>query len=263
MLHLVQELEGKPDERRLQIIQKKLAEWQVPYHLQHYRTGSNLIVKATTDHFIGIGSHYDAVPLCPGANDNASAIAVTLELIKRAKGHPMENISLQFFFFDEEEYGLKGSRAYVEEFGCRGMQGLFNLELVGMGNQLALWPLTSQSKGILLETLESECQRIQVSTGRYDQILMHTADHVNFRKAGLTDAFTLTCISDKDVEVAYHYQNAQEFSVDTQTLREILAGAPLFQHYHQPTDTSEHLQESALQMTADVLWNSFLALEKG
>lgn len=34
MLHLVQELEGKPDEERLPIIQTKLAEWRVPEHLQ-------------------------------------------------------------------------------------------------------------------------------------------------------------------------------------------------------------------------------------
>jgi hypothetical protein len=262
ILYWVKELEGKTHAQRLEFIRQMLEGWQVPYQLQKYRTGTNLFVKAETRHFIGIGSHYDVVPGSPGANDNASAIAVTLDLVRRMQSYPSRHLSLQFFFFDEEENGLKGSKAYLEKFGCQGMKGLFNLELVGMGNQLALWPLDSNSEGCLLETLEQQCTQMQICTSRFNKILTHSADHVSFRKAGLSDAFTLTCISEKDLQVAQHYYKALEFDVDHQTLREIISEAPIFRHYHQTTDLSIHLQERALRMTSDALWNTYQALDK-
>ncbi|MBC7921209.1 MAG: M28 family peptidase [Ferruginibacter sp.] len=262
LLKLVKDLEGKSDEARLRIIRSRLEAWRVPYQLHRYQTGTNLFVKAKTDSFVGIGSHYDVVPGSPGANDNASAIAVALELVRRTRNYSGNHLGLQFFFFDEEENGLKGSGAYLEEHGYRGMKGLFNLEMVGMGDRLAFWPLDAQSEGALLEALERQCGRMQIPTGRYDEILTRTADHVSFRRAGLTEAFTITCISGKDVAVAQHYYRAQEFDVDAQTLHEILAEAPLFQHYHRSTDTSEHLRETALQMTANALWETYLALDQ-
>ncbi|MES2731337.1 MAG: M28 family peptidase [Bacteroidota bacterium] len=262
MLRLVKQLEGKSPAQRLEIIRQTLDGWQVPYQLQKYKTGVNLFVKAETRHFVGIGSHYDVVAGSPGANDNASAIAVALDVVRRMQSYPIQHLSVQFFFFDEEENGLKGSQAYLEKFGCQGMKGLFNLELVGMGNQLALWPLHAHSEGCLLETLERQCVQMQICTRRFDKIITHMADHVSFRNAGLADAFTLTCLSNEDVQVAQHYYKALEFDVDSQTLREILSEAPLFRHYHQATDVSDHLQESALQMTADVLWHTYLTLDK-
>ena len=132
-----------------------------------------------------------------------------------------------------------------------------------MGDRLALWPLDPQSEGTLLEALERQCERMQISTGRYDEILTRSADHVSFQRAGLVEAFTITCVSEQDVAVARHYYRAQEFDVDAQTLREILAEAPLFQHYHRSTDVSEHLRENALRMTADALWETYLTLQRG
>jgi len=61
-----------------------------------------------------IGAHYDSVPETPGADDNASAVAVmlacALELAKDAAGHPVV-----FVAFNREEDDLLGSRLFVEE----------------------------------------------------------------------------------------------------------------------------------------------------
>jgi Zn-dependent M28 family amino/carboxypeptidase len=262
MLEIIKELEGKSDTRRLEIICRLLEAWEVPFQMQTYQTGVNLFVKASTPNYIGISCHYDVVPGCPGANDNASAVAVTLELIKRSLAYDARHLDLQFFFFDEEECGLKGSRAYVKDFGYRGMKGLYNLEMVGSGNQLALWPLKTESKGSLLTALEKYCRQHKLPSRRFDNILTLTSDHIPFQQAGLKDAFTLTCISDEDIEIAWHYYKALEYDVDKQTLREILAKAPLFEHYHQLSDRSEYLQESALQLVADAVWGTYLAFDQ-
>src|SRR3989344_8925871 len=57
----------------------------IPYETQKYKTGENIIATIGKDPFVGIGSHYDAVEGSPGANDNASAMAVTLDILKRAQ----------------------------------------------------------------------------------------------------------------------------------------------------------------------------------
>ncbi|MDB9524620.1 M28 family peptidase [Oscillatoria sp. CS-180] len=60
-----------------------------------------------------VGAHYDAVPGTPGADDNASGVAVLLELVHYFAHHPPA-VPIWFVAFDLEEYGLLGSCAYAE-----------------------------------------------------------------------------------------------------------------------------------------------------
>ena len=39
----------------------------------------------------------------PGANDNASAVSVTLDILRRARVERLNHIGIRGFFFDEEE----------------------------------------------------------------------------------------------------------------------------------------------------------------
>ncbi|KAB8330666.1 M28 family peptidase [Scytonema tolypothrichoides VB-61278] len=59
-----------------------------------------------------IGAHYDAVPGTPGADDNATGIAVLLELARMFASVPTK-YPLQLVAFDMEEYGLLGSTEYA------------------------------------------------------------------------------------------------------------------------------------------------------
>ncbi|MEO0801666.1 MAG: M28 family peptidase [Cyanobacteria bacterium J06642_2] len=60
-----------------------------------------------------IGAHYDAVPGSPGADDNASGVAVLLELARSLSERPLQR-SVRLVAFDLEEYGLQGSTHYAE-----------------------------------------------------------------------------------------------------------------------------------------------------
>lgn len=263
LLDIVKHLEGHADTDRFEKICLILEELGVDYSVQEYSTGKNIIVKSSAEKWVGVSSHFDAVPQCPGANDNASAVAVCISIIEKLIGNPLQNIGVSIFFFDEEEYGLKGSKAYITKFGIEGIIGLINLEMVGQGDKIAFWSLNEKSKGTVLETMESVALKEGVYTTRFDKMVTLFADHMNFMRAGLTDAFSLTSISNKDIEVAYHYYKAQEFDVDHQTLKEIMQDAPVFQHYHQATDVSDFLSEDSLQMVSNVIWKTLLALDKG
>jgi hypothetical protein len=62
--------------------------------------------------FILVGAHYDSVPGCPGADDNASAVAAMLACAKAIAEHAPESPAC-FASFNREEDGLLGSADFV------------------------------------------------------------------------------------------------------------------------------------------------------
>lgn len=262
LLSIIRKLEGKANSDRRIVIERYVQQWKLPYHIQNYSTGTNLIIKSEKQPFIGIGSHYDAVTGSPGANDNGSAMAVTLAILRRAHNNPLKHFGVQGFFFDQEESGLLGSKAYVKKYGIKDMLGMINLELVGQGDQVAIWPVSVNGQGKILKGIEYAAKTLKLSSHRFDRIIPHDADHRPFKEAGLRDSFSLTAISREDLEVAEHYYRALEFDVEPQVLKDILSKAPLFEHYHQSSDVSEHLSESTLQTFADLIWQTLQLLDQ-
>lgn len=61
-----------------------------------------------------IGAHFDGVPGSPGADDNASGLAVLLELARHFHQHPARH-PVHLIGFDLEEYGRLGSQAYAQD----------------------------------------------------------------------------------------------------------------------------------------------------
>ena len=61
--------------------------------------------------FILLGAHYDSVPRTPGADDNASAVAVCLECARLIRKHNVGSVMI--VFFNREEDALLGSREFV------------------------------------------------------------------------------------------------------------------------------------------------------
>jgi hypothetical protein len=107
---------------------------------------SNIIgyVKGTKypDSFVVITAHYDhlgmmgAYALFPGANDNASGVAMMLDLMHKIKKQPLE-YSVAFMAFSGEEIGLLGSLYYTEKplFPLSDISMLINLDLMGTGDK--------------------------------------------------------------------------------------------------------------------------------
>jgi hypothetical protein len=89
-----------------------------------------------------IGGHYDSVSAGPGANDDASGVAATLEAARvlSTKGHRTK-ATLKFIAFGAEETGLDGSYNYVDvyydEVTTMGI-GMVNLDMIGVGDTLQI-----------------------------------------------------------------------------------------------------------------------------
>jgi Zn-dependent M28 family amino/carboxypeptidase len=67
--------------------------------------------------FLLLGAHYDSVPRTPGADDNASAVAVCLECARLIKKHDLGPAMI--VFFNREEDGLLGSSQFVPQLARR------------------------------------------------------------------------------------------------------------------------------------------------
>jgi len=258
----VNQLEGKDDLERKKWIFNYLSSNNFPLQNHDYGTGGNLYVPSGKPLEIGVSSHFDVVPGSPGANDNASAVAVTLELLRRFREYPLQNLGMRAFFFDEEEKYLIGSKAYIRDIGVKGLIGVYNMEMVGQGDKLAIWPVSDKNHGPLLETLEKSAESQGVDNHRFDKIVVNTSDHQSFSNAGI-ESFCLTNISKKDLRAAESYYNAMDSQSnwDLAKLWMIAQRAPLFKHYHKPSDKSKYLSEDSLQMTANLLEQSIRELD--
>lgn len=91
-----------------------------------------------------LGAHLDHLgyswDLMPGANDNASGVAVLMEVAKALKEY---NIALKrsilFISFGAEEQGIYGAKVYLENpsFEIDKTLGLINLDAVGVGDKIS------------------------------------------------------------------------------------------------------------------------------
>jgi aminopeptidase YwaD len=88
--------------------------------------------KTFPDHILILGAHYDTVPGSAGADDNASAIAVLLEVARNIQTIPLE-FTVRLIAFSLEEYNFIGSTHYVERLkkGEEKILGMISLEMVG------------------------------------------------------------------------------------------------------------------------------------
>jgi Zn-dependent M28 family amino/carboxypeptidase len=79
-----------------------------------------------------LGAHYDSVPGTPGADDNASALAVLLA----AAGVIRQHEDVCYVAFNGEECGFVGSRHFVEGLGGHRLEQVHILEMVGFRSLL-------------------------------------------------------------------------------------------------------------------------------
>lgn len=206
---------------------------------KYSQTGNNIVgtilATAKTDQWIILGAHYDSVKDCPGANDNASGVALTYSVAKHIASLPNRKYNMKIVFFDEEEKGLLGSKAYAQKL----VDEKLNVVSVHTVDQLA-WD-EDGDKGIELEVPTDEIQKhylkIAADFGYKFPIQISdvtSTDHRSFRRQG----FAATGITEE-------YKNG-----DTTP------------HYHRPTDTYETVNFDYLTTITEYVQKVFEDLMK-
>jgi peptidase M28-like protein len=90
---------------------------------------------ATRDTIVLAAHHDSRSTAVPGANDDASGVAVLLEVARAVARRP-HRLTYRFISFCAEEEGLLGSRYYVEHADLSPVRVMIALELVGRGELL-------------------------------------------------------------------------------------------------------------------------------
>ncbi len=102
--------------------------------LQSFTGGINIIAQRPgTNPELGtilVGAHYDTVAVSPGADDNSTGVATLLELARLMADYPTSR-TLQLVFFDEEEVGLLGSRAFVTHENTLSLKAAIVMDMIG------------------------------------------------------------------------------------------------------------------------------------
>ena len=212
------------------------------------------------EYVIVLGGHFDHLgrsggQLHPGADDNASGVAVILEIARalHARRHAL-GCSVLFAFFGAEEAALQGSRHFLRSrvVWRERIALMVNIDMIGrpLADQQALAPLKKLFKvdaenGIgvtglrghpfLVETIDRACadaglqvfgtKSIPVLSGLIEGMAKNRGDHAPFEDAGVPVAFFGSGESDD---------------------------------YHKPTDTLDKLRPALMARRADAVFRTIL-----
>lgn len=105
----------------------------VTFH--EYPGGANVVaeIPATVQPVgrrIVVGAHFDTVDGSPGANDNASGVAVVLALGRYLQDTPCRTAPVSLVLFDQEELGLFGSRSYARSLTPADIRAVHTIDQV-------------------------------------------------------------------------------------------------------------------------------------
>jgi Zn-dependent M28 family amino/carboxypeptidase len=119
------------------LIQKRLEEAGLAVATEAFAGGGRNVIataKGTTkpEELVILSAHYDHIPGCAGADDNASGVAVLLEAA-RVLGTARGGRTLVLAFWDHEEAGLFGSRDYAARAESNGTEIAVMISLDGVG----------------------------------------------------------------------------------------------------------------------------------
>ncbi len=177
-----------------------------------------------------LGAHYDAVEGTPGADDNAAAIAIALEIGKELLQNPAD-CDVILAFFDGEELGtiskeIMGSTKFYKKQCSRPVSCGFILDLVGHDV-----PIPNLESTMFVTGMES--------SSSWADLLRNSEPVSGIRWVTVLDSY-VNSPSDHYIYV----QNKQPY---------LFFSCGRWAHYHQPTDTFEKLSYGKMASFKDAL----------
>lgn len=106
-------------------VARRFEDIQLTPERHSYGTGTNVFatLPSTTGgrDTIVLGAHFDTVARSPGANDNATGVALVLGVARHLSTLPCRSANVIFVAFDQEEIGLVGSKAFARKLRSDGV----------------------------------------------------------------------------------------------------------------------------------------------
>jgi Zn-dependent M28 family amino/carboxypeptidase len=187
---------------------------------------------------IVVGAHYDGVPGTPGADDNATGVAVLLELARAIAAHPL-NYPLRLIAFDLEEYGMVGSTVYAKGLldQQQSIRLMLSLEMLGYCSEEA----NSQTYPAGLERFYPDRGNFIGVIGNIPTLLdMHHFSR-QFRQAGVPAEWLPAGMKGQLVRATRLSDHAPFWDCGYRAMMITDTAFMRNPHYHQPSDRIETL----------------------
>jgi len=174
--------------------------------------------KQPSDSFIIVSAHYDHLgrmgknTYFPGANDNASGVAMMLSLAKEIQQQPLPKHNVLFVAFAGEEIGLEGSQFFVNQhiLGNDQITLVLNLDIMGSGEEGI-----TVVNGAIHKLIFQRLVDLNKSTASVDVIKPRgkaaNSDHYPFSELGIPALFIYTMGPNKNYHDIHDTSDALTF----------------------------------------------------
>lgn len=121
-----------------------------------YNDITNFVVKFTPanrnpSHCLLINSHFDTVPISPGAGDSATMVVVMMEMLRVMAMSPTTfEHGVVFLFNGAEEMGLQGSHMFITQHRwAADVRAVLNMDSAGIGGRDLLFQTSANNYWML------------------------------------------------------------------------------------------------------------------
>jgi Zn-dependent M28 family amino/carboxypeptidase len=252
---------------RLAVLEEELRQRELPYTLQSFRAGGadegrsdghNVVVSlGDGPPRVIVGGHFDADRLDDGALsqglvDNGAGVLVLLRAAETLRDAALRG-TMHVVFFDMEELGLLGSRAYAEALDSAAGAVMVNVDIVGYGDTLLYGPGQLSPEHPLMGHVHRACARHAVACVGTPR--MPPSDDRSFERVGIP-AVSLAMLPAEEAHRLWLVLNGGL----SDALRSALV-PPILQTIHTDRDTVDKLDPAALTRAARIVTDLALALD--
>ena len=252
---------------RLAVLEEELQRRRLPYALRPLShaaadddptTGHNVVVGiGAGPPAVIVGAHFDADrlddgTLSQGAVDNAAGVLVLLRVAETLREVALAG-TVHVVFFDMEELGLLGSRAYVQSLDPAPGAVMVNVDIVAYGDTLLYGPGNLSPEHPLAGHVHRVCARHAVACVGTPR--MPPSDDRSFQQAGIP-AVSLALLPAEEAHRTWLFLNGD--------LSDTLRGAltpPILRTIHTERDTADKLEPEALTRAARIVTDLVLSLD--
>lgn len=260
-------LQSDSNAGRLQALQEILKARGIPFEAQKFTSesggeGQNLVATfGSGGREIVVGAHYDAVKLKDGTlsrgmvDDGAGVIAL-VRLAEALGGRPLRH-RVRVVFFDQEELGLLGSKAFVAALKPADVAAIaanVNVDIVAYGETLIFGGGQGEANGPLVRALLRVCAARRLACL---ELSPHypAGDDRSFNAAGIPNV-SVAFVPAADAHQLWLLLNGGKDS----GLKEGFA-PNLLQNMHSPGDTLEKVDPATIERTSGLLRDLVLELD--
>lgn len=194
-----------------------LSVWLTLDILSIFTLPTNIVIIISIISLFGIGTSIPILYLVfnekPSSSsiDNASGVAILIELAKLFRKNPLEKIDLCFIWTGAEEWGLKGAKKFCSDHFIRlneenDFNKSININIDMVGTYIGLidkvgFPLRRRLNNDYNNIIEATANSLNIPITRYNKIIEPKSDHNIFRRCARRAGKNLQVVffhSDKD-----------------------------------------------------------------